>query len=226
MLAASSHREITTIADESPKPISTLLQIASFRRFVSANPISATGPAMAPLALAYAVIEQGGGAGSLGVVLATDTVPTIVFLLAGGAALGVRPRDLRHGERWPPVEPDGLPEEGPVPAAINLPERDSIPVDNIRGTRCVWTCPPAPNPFVGVARGYPSRQRRGRRDVRPEPGRRGVERRERSAVRWDEAWAPLQSMTDPSWAGRGSSGRRICPPACSATPAPNRAPGV
>ncbi|MFI5682119.1 MFS transporter [Streptomyces cellulosae] len=72
------------IADESPKPISTLLKIASFRRFVSANLISATGSAMAPLALAYAVIEQGGGAGSLGLVLATNTVPTIVFLLAGG----------------------------------------------------------------------------------------------------------------------------------------------
>lgn len=72
------------IADESPKPISTLLKIGSFRRFVSANLISATGSAMAPLALAYAVIEQGGGAGSLGVVLATNTVPTIVFLLAGG----------------------------------------------------------------------------------------------------------------------------------------------
>ncbi|MFF9391962.1 MFS transporter [Streptomyces griseoluteus] len=71
-------------ADEPPKPISTLLKIASFRRFVSANLISATGSAMAPLALAYAVIEQGGGADSLGVVLATNTVPTIVFLLAGG----------------------------------------------------------------------------------------------------------------------------------------------
>ncbi|MEU9444481.1 MFS transporter [Streptomyces sp. NPDC048304] len=39
---------------------------------------------MAPLALAYSVIEAGGGAGSLGLVLATNTIPTIVFLLAGG----------------------------------------------------------------------------------------------------------------------------------------------
>ncbi|WP_062651663.1 MFS transporter [Streptomyces maremycinicus] len=72
------------VADESPTSIRTLAKIAGFRRFVSANLISATGSAMAPLALAYAVIEQGGGAGSLGVVLATNTVPTIVFLLAGG----------------------------------------------------------------------------------------------------------------------------------------------
>ncbi|WP_406210340.1 MFS transporter [Streptomyces sp. NBC_01017] len=62
----------------------TPLRDARFRRFVTASLISATGSAMAPLALAYSVIEQGGGAGDLGVVLATNTVPTIVFLLVGG----------------------------------------------------------------------------------------------------------------------------------------------
>ena len=62
----------------------TPLRSAAFRRFVLANLISATGTAMAPLALAYAVIGEGGGAGSLGLVLATNTVPTVVFLLAGG----------------------------------------------------------------------------------------------------------------------------------------------
>ncbi|MFD9494207.1 MFS transporter [Streptomyces sp. NPDC060005] len=60
------------------------LRSAAFRRFVLANLISATGTAMAPLALAYAVIGEGGGAGSLGLVLATNTVPTVAFLLAGG----------------------------------------------------------------------------------------------------------------------------------------------
>jgi MFS family permease len=60
------------------------LRIAAFRRFVCADLVSATGSAMAPLALAYAVIGQGGGAGELGLVLATNTVPTIVFLLVGG----------------------------------------------------------------------------------------------------------------------------------------------
>jgi MFS family permease len=60
------------------------LRIAAFRRFVSASLVSATGSAMAPLALAYSVIEQGGGAGALGVVLATNTVPTVVFLIVGG----------------------------------------------------------------------------------------------------------------------------------------------
>lgn len=60
------------------------LRIPAFRRFVLANLISVTGSAMAPLALAYSVIERGGGAGALGLVLATNTVPTVVFLLAGG----------------------------------------------------------------------------------------------------------------------------------------------
>ncbi|MGW6732830.1 MFS transporter [Streptomyces sp. NPDC055013] len=60
------------------------LRNARFRRFVTASLISATGSAMAPLALAYSVIEQGGGAGDLGVVLATNTVPTVLFLLVGG----------------------------------------------------------------------------------------------------------------------------------------------
>ncbi|MFJ3245830.1 MFS transporter [Streptomyces sp. NPDC086782] len=71
-------------APESTTIVRTPLRLAAFRRFVLANLISATGSAMAPLALAYSVIEQGGGAGSLGLVLATNTVPTIVFLLAGG----------------------------------------------------------------------------------------------------------------------------------------------
>ncbi|MEV5199244.1 MFS transporter [Streptomyces sp. NPDC053720] len=60
------------------------LRVPAFRRFVLANLVSASGSAMAPLALAYAVIGQGGGAGSLGVVLATNSVPTIVFTLVGG----------------------------------------------------------------------------------------------------------------------------------------------
>ncbi|MEU3910482.1 MFS transporter [Streptomyces sp. NPDC029721] len=64
--------------------IRTPWRIPPFRRFVSAGLISAAGSAMAPLALAYSVIEQGGGAGSLGLVLATNTLPTIVFLLIGG----------------------------------------------------------------------------------------------------------------------------------------------
>ncbi len=69
---------------ELPAKRATPLRNAAFRRFVTASLISAAGSAMAPLALAYSVIEQGGGTGALGVVLATTTVPTVLFLLVGG----------------------------------------------------------------------------------------------------------------------------------------------
>jgi hypothetical protein len=44
----------------------------------------------------------------------------------------VGPRDLQHRERRSPVEPDAPPEEGPVPAEVNVPERDVVTVDNAR----------------------------------------------------------------------------------------------
>ncbi|MFE5773073.1 MFS transporter [Streptomyces sp. NPDC056485] len=69
---------------ESSQQVGAPWRNGPFQRFASATLISATGSAMAPLALAYSVIEQGGGAGSLGLVLAVNTVPTIVFLLIGG----------------------------------------------------------------------------------------------------------------------------------------------
>lgn len=65
-------------------PAASPLRIPAFRRFLLAHLVSATGSAMAPVALAFAVIGQGGGAGSLGVVLTANTVPTLVFLLMGG----------------------------------------------------------------------------------------------------------------------------------------------
>lgn len=60
------------------------LRIPAFRRFLLAHLVSATGSAMAPVALAFAVIGRGGGARSLGIVLTANTVPTLVFLLMGG----------------------------------------------------------------------------------------------------------------------------------------------
>lgn len=56
-------------------------------------------------------------------------MPLVRALIPVETALGIRPRDLHNRERRPPVEADGLPEESPVPAAINLPERDSMADD-------------------------------------------------------------------------------------------------
>lgn len=60
------------------------LRIPAFRRFLLAHLVSATGSAMAPVALAFAVIGHGGGARSLGIVLTANTVPTLALLLLGG----------------------------------------------------------------------------------------------------------------------------------------------
>lgn len=67
-------------------------------------------------------------------------MPLFSLLIPVEAALGIRPRNLQHRKRRPPVEPDGLSEEGPIPATINLPERDLIPVDNIRMALTVRQC--------------------------------------------------------------------------------------
>ena len=57
--------------------------------FIGAT-LSATGSAMVPVALSFAVLDAGLPAGALGVVLAAQTVPTIALLLAGGVV----------GDRW------------------------------------------------------------------------------------------------------------------------------
>lgn len=44
----------------------------------------------------------------------------------------VGPRDLQNRERRSPVEPNCPPEEGPVPAEVNVPEHDVVTVDNAR----------------------------------------------------------------------------------------------
>lgn len=78
-------REGLVAVDDQAKESSSPLRLPAFRRFLLAHLISATGSAMAPVALAFAVIEQGGGARSLGIVLTAGTVPALVLLLVGGA---------------------------------------------------------------------------------------------------------------------------------------------
>lgn len=59
-------------------------------------------------------------------------MPHLSLFVPVKSFMRVGPRNLQHRERRPPVEPDGLSEEGPVPAQINLPERDLLTVDNVR----------------------------------------------------------------------------------------------
>ncbi|MGW1411756.1 MFS transporter [Streptomyces sp. NPDC002403] len=72
-----------TTVQHTPPAVSPL-RVPAFRRFLLAHLISASGSAMAPVALAFAVIGRGGGAQSLAIVLVSNTVPTLIFLLMGG----------------------------------------------------------------------------------------------------------------------------------------------
>ncbi|MGX4736490.1 MFS transporter [Kitasatospora griseola] len=69
-----------------------LLHHSGFRRFFTGRAISLFGSAMAPVALAFAVLDGSGRAADLGVVLALRTLPMLAFLLLGGAIADRLPR--------------------------------------------------------------------------------------------------------------------------------------
>jgi hypothetical protein len=66
----------------------------NFRRFYIGYTTSQLGSSMSAVAIAFAVLQNGGSATSLGIVFAANIVPMIVFLLGGGVLadrLGRRP---------------------------------------------------------------------------------------------------------------------------------------
>jgi MFS family permease len=63
-----------------------------FRLLFAGQAISRLGTAMAPVALAFAVLELTGSASDLGLVLTARMLPTIVFLLVGGVWADRLPR--------------------------------------------------------------------------------------------------------------------------------------
>lgn len=65
---------------------SLLLQHTDFRWFFAGQLVTLLGSSMAPVALAFAVLDASGGTGDLGIVLAARMMPLLVFLLVGGAA--------------------------------------------------------------------------------------------------------------------------------------------
>jgi len=68
-----------------------LLQIPPLRRLFLARTISVLGDMLVPVALAFAVLDFGGGASGLGLVLAARAAPSVVLLLLGGVV----------GDRYP-----------------------------------------------------------------------------------------------------------------------------
>lgn len=73
-----------------PGPLASV----TFRFLLSARTVLVFGNAMAPVALAFAVIDIGGGAGALGLVVASRSITNVALLLMGGVVADRLPRGL------------------------------------------------------------------------------------------------------------------------------------
>src|SRR5688500_15548687 len=60
------------------------LRQSNFRWYFTARTVNLAGTTMAPVALAFAVLETSDSASALGMVLAANTIPLVLFLLIGG----------------------------------------------------------------------------------------------------------------------------------------------
>ena len=70
----------------------SMMRRRNFALFFSGRCISFLGNAMAPVALAFAVLQISGSASALGIVLAARMVPNVLFLLVGGVIADRLPR--------------------------------------------------------------------------------------------------------------------------------------
>lgn len=70
------------------------LREPNFRWYYLATSVNLVGSTMAPVALAFAVLHVSDSASALGLVLAANTVPMVVFLLFGGVLADRLPRVL------------------------------------------------------------------------------------------------------------------------------------
>ncbi len=66
----------------------------AFRLLFAAQSISSLGDRLVPVALAFAVLNLTGSATSLGLVLAAQTIPLVLFVLVGGVWADRLPRRL------------------------------------------------------------------------------------------------------------------------------------
>jgi MFS family permease len=57
---------------------------ARFRILLAGRAVSMLGNAIAPVAIAFAVLDLTGSAAALGIVLAARSIPQVLFMLAGG----------------------------------------------------------------------------------------------------------------------------------------------
>jgi MFS family permease len=70
-----------------------VLRQRPYRLLLTAQTISLLGSAIAPVALAFAILDRpGGSASELGIVLAARSLGQVIFLLAGGVLADRMPR--------------------------------------------------------------------------------------------------------------------------------------
>jgi MFS family permease len=84
---------MTTTASEPLSALSPLTE-APFRWLVTGRFVAMLGGAIAPIALAFAVLDLTGSASDLGLVLAARSVPLVVFVLIGGVIADRFPRHV------------------------------------------------------------------------------------------------------------------------------------
>jgi MFS family permease len=70
------------------------LRIPAFRFLIAGRTVAALGNAIAPVALAFAVLDLTGSAADLGLVVATRMLANVVFVLFGGALADRLPKNL------------------------------------------------------------------------------------------------------------------------------------
>ncbi|AUG80492.1 MFS transporter [Kitasatospora sp. MMS16-BH015] len=75
-----------------PTPPPAPLRSPAFRLFFAGRLVSLLGSSMAPVAVAFAVLDAAPGRSDLGIVLAARTMPLLAFLLLGGVAADRFPR--------------------------------------------------------------------------------------------------------------------------------------
>ena len=78
----------------SPAPAAGLLRHRNFRLLVTGASVSALGNAVAPVALAFAVLDLGGSAADLGLVVAAYATAEVLAILFGGVLGDRLPRNL------------------------------------------------------------------------------------------------------------------------------------
>jgi MFS family permease len=86
------------LADDTARPHAAapgrreVLALPGVRRFLAGYAATMTGTAMTPVALAFAVLDRGGDAGDVGLVLMAEAIPLAALLLVGGVIADRLPR--------------------------------------------------------------------------------------------------------------------------------------